>query len=400
MLGNVIPEFTERGELPEGIHRCNGLQFIERFCQDEYRKPFAKSITDIFDFAKDRNARIVFIGGSFVTERGNPSDIDVVIVLREKDHIPSKGERLILSGKRADIMFCSEDEPKMIDAFISLFSRGRYGQKYGVIQVDLCGGNSEWEIRHMPDDDTLEVVKRAYCQRKVIDLNESEGVLVTIHGLLSNASWNSEVVPIFSNDGWTVAPYYYGYQTPDILMRSSERKRVIDDFREWILSIKEQYCVSADTKISVIAHSFGTYIIGAYLAGFEGDPPVGFESITLTGSILTEDYDWDSMENKFAVGHVRNEVAPNDQWVKWMPNNNWLKLDPLFGQAGVKGFNSKSELIEENSCSIYDHNNVIKRDVILKYWLPYLKANKGKYNNRAFKILMDRVRTEYPLNKN
>ena len=381
--------------MPEGLHRCNGYEFIDRFCQDEYRKPYTKTITDILDFAKSRYARFVFVGGSFVTTQREPSDIDVVIVLRKKEDIPSKGERLILNGKRADIMFCSEDEPKLIDAFISLFSRGRFAQKHGVIQIDLCGGNSEWKIRHEPDDDTLEIVKRAYCNREVIDLNESNGVLVTIHGLLSNASWNSELLPIFSNEGWTVAPYYYGFQTPDILFRPNERQKAVDEFREWIQSIKDQYCHSVNTKISVIAHSFGTYIIGAYLAGFEGNPPVQFESIILTGSILSEDYDWSKIEGTNSVGHVRNEIAPNDQWVKWMPNKPWLKLDKLFGQAGVNGFINNSALLEQNRTSIFDHNNVIKRDVILKYWLPYLKTNRGKLDERGYKLMMDNLMKEH-----
>lgn len=392
---NVIPEFTRSGELPEGVHRCNGHEFISHFCQDEYRKPYTKTITDILDFAKVRNSRYVLIGGSFVTNHRNPSDIDVVIVLREKEDIPSKGERLILSGKKADIMFCSEDEPQLLGAFVKLFSRGRFGQKYGVMQVVLYQGDHVWPIHHEPDDYTLEIVKRAYCHREVIDLNEPEGVLVTIHGLMSNASWNSELVPIFSNDGWTVAPYYYGLKTPDILIRKSERNKVVDDFREWIQSIKDQYCHSANTKISVIAHSFGTYIIGAYLAGFEGDPPVQFESIILTGCILSEEFDWEKIEKTYSVGNVRNEIAPNDQWVKWIPDNKFIKLDGLFGKAGINGFRSDSELLQQVSTSIFDHNNVIKRDAIIKNWLPYLKANRGLLDERGYKIMMERVKEKY-----
>jgi hypothetical protein len=162
-----------------------------------------------------------------------------------------------------------------------------------------------------------------------------------------------------------------------------------------VQAIKDQYCNSPDTKISIIAHSFGTYIIGAYLAGFEGDPPVQFESIILTGSILTEEYDWSKMEQTYSVGNVRNEMAPNDQWVKWMPNKSWLKLDSLFGQAGINGFKSKSFLLEQHSTSIFDHNNVIKRDVILKSWLPYLKTNKGKLDERGYKLLMDKIKKEH-----
>ncbi|WP_404973074.1 DUF6932 family protein [Vibrio campbellii] len=388
----MIPEFTERGLLPTGIHSCHGQEFIDRFCQNK-RKDYTKTVSDIFDFARDRNARYVFVGGSFVSDSTDPSDIDVVIVLREQSHIPSKGERLLIGGKKTDIMFCSEDDPKLVDAFIALFSRGRFGQEVGVVQVDLLYSNEVWSIKHMPSDYEVEIVKRVYSQREIIDLDETEGVLVTIHGLLSTGAWNGELLPVFSDAGWTVAPYYYGVQSPDILVREKQRKEAVDKFREWIHGIYELYCKGTNRKISVIAHSFGTYLIGAYLNGFEGNPPVEFESIILTGSILNEDYDWGFLENSYAVGNVRNEIAPNDQWVKWMPKSDWIKKDPLFGQAGVNGFNTISTYIEQNSCTIFDHNNVIKRDVALKYWLPYLKASRGCAEYKGFKKVFDSIKT-------
>lgn len=71
------------------------------------------------------------------------------------------------------------------------------------------------------------------------------------------------------------------------------------------MAADRKYCNSSDTKISVIAHSFGTYIIGAYLAGFEDKPPVNFETIILTGSILSEEYDWDKMEKIYLKCHTK-----------------------------------------------------------------------------------------------
>ena len=383
----MIPDFTELGVLPNGKHTCNGHEFIERFCIGK-RADYTKTVTDIFDFARDRNARYVFVGGSFVSGVKEPSDIDVVIVMREQSHIPSKGERLIVGGQKADIMFCSEDDPKMVDAFIALFSRGRFGRETGLIEVDLLSTNNPWVIRHMPNEYELEIVKKVYSQRDIIDLGASEGVLVTVHGLLSTGAWNGEVLPVFSDAGWTVAPYYYGIEKPDILFNAKKRKGAVEKFREWIHSIYELYCKGNNRRISVIAHSFGTYIVGAYLKGFEGKPPVKFESIILTGSILNENYDWSYLDTSSHIGSVRNEIAPNDQWVKWMPDSDWLPKDPLFGQAGVGGFNSTSEYLDQNSCAIYDHNNVIKRDVALQYWLPYLKANKGLADYKGYKQVL------------
>ncbi|NTW54896.1 MAG: hypothetical protein HGB15_09115 [Chlorobaculum sp.] len=375
-MENSIPVFTVDGVLPSGVHRCSGEQFLDRFCEgDNVREAYYKALTDIFDFARNRKAKYVFVGGSFITDKKIPSDIDIVIVFPKKELIPTKGERLLIEGKRADIMFCSEDEPSIVDAFIYLFSHGRYGYEVGIIQVDLLGYDCIWEIRHMPEDEQLEIVKRVYFDRELFDLDEPQGVLVTVHGLLTNASWNSEVIPIFSSQGWVVAPFDYGYKTPTLLFNDGERKKVLNDFREWIYDIQKTYC-SGGSNISVIAHSFGTYIIGAYLNGFSDISPVTFDCIILTGSILSENYDWNSCIGK-KVGRVRNEMAPNDQWVKWMPKNKWMGLDSLFGRSGVDGFKEHGKILTECSNSIYDHNNVIRKDVINQMWLPYLNANKG-----------------------
>lgn len=135
----------------------------------------------------------------------------------------------------------------------------------------------------------------------------------------------------------------------------------MDAFRDWIYSVQRDYCQNGE-QISIIAHSFGTYLIGAYLDGFEEFTPVHFNTIILTGSILNENYDWEScVGNK--VARVRNEIAPNDQWVSWMPRKpaEWVGLDPLFGQAGTNGFTSASHILTQPINKIFDHNNVIKK---------------------------------------
>ncbi|MDK2604793.1 hypothetical protein QO227_21290 [Vibrio vulnificus] len=369
---NPIPAFESNGLLSKGIHKCSGQEFLERFCEgDDVRTLYYKAITDIFDFARDRNAKYVFVGGSFVSNVKEPSDFDAVIVFEKKEYIPRNSERLVIEGQRIDIMFCSEDEPKIVDSFVHLFSRGVYGQEKGIVQVDLLGGTENWEIRHYPDDEDYEIVKRAYCHRDIIDLNKPEGVLVTIHGLNTTAGWNSDVMPAFSSKGWIVAPFDYGFQTPEVLLSDGGRKDILNKFRDWIYDIDRTY----NAPISVIAHSFGTYIIGKYLDGFQDTSPVSFESIVLTGSILNESFDWDSCHEK--VGRVRNEMAPNDQWVKWMPSKSWLGLDPLFGKAGINGFTSTSRILTQHSNTIFDHNNMIKKDVINQMWLPYIQSNKA-----------------------
>lgn len=373
-----LPDFDREGFLPPGIHLCGGEQFLLRFCQaTPTRKALGKAFIDVLDFAASRNARYVFVGGSFVSEKEDPEDIDVVIAFRHRDHIPTKNERLVLVGARTDIMFCSEDEPKVLDGFLHLLGHGRYGGQPGVVQINLRHAGDVWKIRHAPDDDTYEVIKRAYFNRRLIDLNEPAGLLITVHGLMSHADWNQHVIPIASSQGWVVAPYIYGYQTPDILVNPKKRRAAVDAFREWLFATNHAYGQGAVNQVSVIAHSFGTYLVGAYLDGFEGPPPVSFNTLILTGSILAENFDWKRCAG-LKVARVRNEIAPNDEWVKWMPERpgRWTGLDPIFGSSGTKGFASDADILTQPSNKIFDHNNVIARDVITTQWMPYLQSNR------------------------
>lgn len=372
----TIPEFTTKGSLPPGIIYCDGNEFIDRFCNSEYRENYTKAITDIFDFSVGTYASCLFVGGSFITKEEFPNDIDCLILYEKDEYIPPRSERLKVGNIKVDIMFASKEHMHIVHSYIYLFSRNRYGAEVGVIQINLYEEDNEWQIVH-PGIDEYEIIKRAYVGRHIEELNEHKGILVTIHGLLSHAEWNKEIAPISSSQGWIFAPYIYNFQTPDLLSNVKKRKDIIDNFRTWIYELSARY----EEPISVIAHSFGTYILAAYLQGFE-EPPVRFNCVILTGSIINPDFDW-SKHFLTNVSRVLNEIAPNDQYVKFMPNSDFKKyigMDTLFGNSGTTGFAKKYDsILIESTNNIFDHNNVIKRDIIETKWMPFLNANQYAY---------------------
>lgn len=370
----MIPKFTEKGELPPGIHLCLGQEYIDRMCFNEYRSTFKKSICDIFDWAKYKRAQNLFIGGSFNSEDEHPHDIDCLITFHEERDIPHKAEMLTISSTKFDILSCSESDREVVDTFLFLFKHTRYREEIGVIQIDLYNQKDPWKIRHEPDQPSFEVIKQVYIGRHFVDHYSPNGILVTVHGLLSNARWNVDIAPIASSQNWIFAPFLYDTSS-DILIKPKKRRQVVNEFRKWLYDIHEKY----PYPVSIIAHSFGTYIIGAYIKGFGEFPPVQFNTIILTGSILTKDLDWDSYKG-CKVARVLNEIAPNDQWVKHMPKIKWLDKDPLYGDSGVVGFTKKSNILKERKNNIFDHNNVIRKDVIEKFWLPFLMANKDAHH--------------------
>ncbi|MEQ7807839.1 DUF6932 family protein [Priestia aryabhattai] len=369
-MGNL--KLNDTGKLDKGIHKCTGQEFIKVFCNNDYRKKFNKAVTDIFDYALQTNVQYLFIGGSFITNEKEPSDIDCLLVYKELSHIPRESERLVVGGIYLDIMFTSLDNKEIVDSYIHLFTHSRFGQELGVVQVELHEKNEKWEIVH-PGLKKFEIIKAAYINRSFIRVKEPTGILVTVHGLLSTGEWNKEIAPIASSQGWTVAPYIYKGNTPDLLVRSNKRQEIVDNFREWIFELRNRF----DGDISVIAHSFGTFIIGSYLKGFEA-PPVNFNNIILTGSILNSNYDWESLRGK-SVGKILNEIAPEDEYVRYLPERykRVLKIDSSMGRSGTEGFKQESPMIVQSTNSIFTHNNVIKRDVISHKWMPFLDANRN-----------------------
>ncbi|WP_342404251.1 hypothetical protein [Brevibacillus sp. FSL K6-2834] len=202
--------------------------------------------------------------------------------------------------------FCSLDNKEIVDTYIHFFSQYGLLKKIGIVQVVLYHEDEEWEIQHYPDPSSLEIVQRAYINRHFVDVYQPNGVIVTIHGLLSKGEWNSEIVPSASSQGWIVAPYIYDSNTPDLLTRPNKRTEFIDNFRDWIYDLSEYRFPGY--PISVIAHSFGTYIIAAYLDRFEEFSPVHFNCIILTGSIINSDFNWEKHRGSKVAVYGRIKV--------------------------------------------------------------------------------------------
>lgn len=384
----MIPEFCQKGFLPSGVHVASGIEFLDRFLFNDYRKGFRKSIADILDWSKHMHASTLFIGGSFVSNSENPHDFDCLIVFLHDDAIPHKAEMLTIESTKIDIQFCAEPDRQIVDMFIHLFTHTRGQEHIGIVQIDLYGHDSAWQILHEPDESQYEIIKRTYTNRHYVDHYEPNGVLVSIHGILSNAEWNAEISPIASSQKWIFAPFMYCEDnSADLIINKKKAKRIIERFRHWIYDIQCRYPYC----ISVIAHSFGTYILASYISGFDEFLPIQLNAVILTGSILSPDFDWESHRG-VRVARILNEVAPNDQWVKHMPKLNWIYSDPLYGDSGVVGFKKPSRILTQKSNDIFDHNNVIKRDVIEQHWMPFLMVNRDAYRIEGEEYVLRKFR--------
>lgn len=383
-------EYNKDGYLDSGIHTMSADDFLETFCYKGNRKEYTKAVVNIFDFAKEKGAKRIIIGGSFLSTKEKPGDLDCMIVFYKDIFIPSFVDCAQMDNIEYDILYASEQTPELVDSYIKLITTDDHGfDDRGVVEVLLYDKIKPWKVKFMPADDDMEVISRIYSQRTFIERNKRRGILVVIHGLRTNAKWLSNLTPACNKQGWIVAPFIYD-NPPQLLFSSEGRTKVVEEFREWIYKIRCKYHPS---DISVVSHSFGTYIITKYIEGFKNEEflPISIETLILTGGIINPSYKWNEhIPNK--VGRVLNIVAGKDDAVKYMPNNDWKKLiglDPLFGQCAIAGFNDSSDKVVNRKIDILTHTNIFKDDFIEQIMLPYLNANNGIGRKEALSAMIN-----------
>jgi pimeloyl-ACP methyl ester carboxylesterase len=376
----MIPDFDSRGFLPPGVHGCSVEEFVGRFTIGKERGDFLNPLKNIINYAANLRADSILFGGSFTSEKSNPHDIDCVILFRNELQIPPVRDRLEVGSTKVDVFFASKDNPNIVASFLKLFSHNGFEERVGVVEIVLNDERgSHWDVDWYPDDDTYEIVKRVYLNRRSTEMLPKNKVLITVHGIMTHAQWNSEVTLIASTNGWVVAPFQYGFIKPTVFVSPGQRQEIVDRFRDFLTDVQR---ITECDSVSVLAHSLGTYVTMKYICGWD-DPPIRFDTLILTGAVIARDFDFTTLNGK--VAHIVNEVAPNDEWVEWAKwaRDAKVRTDPLFGDAGKHGFDYAGDRLTQHRSEIFTHTNVIKRDVLSGRWMPALEANKGAANRDA-----------------
>ena len=72
----MLPEFTDNGLLPPGVHWADWDEFVERFGWTPQRRAFLSGLSAALDNLKQAGCRVAYIDGSFVTDKLAPNDYD------------------------------------------------------------------------------------------------------------------------------------------------------------------------------------------------------------------------------------------------------------------------------------------------------------------------------------
>jgi hypothetical protein len=119
-----------------------------------------------------------------------------------------------------------------------------------------------------------------------------------------------------------------------------------------------------DGHISLLAHSFGTYISGKLLSSAEHK----FDRIVFCGSVLRSDFDFASAEGRFCT--IINEIGCRDIWPALAAT-----ISRSYGPTGSFGFN-RGNFVEDRKHSKCGHSHFLNREFCVRFWVPYFSDGR------------------------
>lgn len=186
-------------------------------------------------------------------------------------------------------------------------------------------------------------------------------VVVLIHGIRDFALWQVSIRETLKNAGFIVEHINYGrfnlieFLTPIPYFR----KKAIDRVEHQLRIIRDKH---RDADISLIAHSFGTYV-AAHVMSNAFDR--GFHRVILCGSVLWRQYPFENIKDRF-TDPILNEVGSRDIWPAFAES-----ITFGYGSIGTYGF--LGPYVYDRWHNGAYHGYFLTIEFCKTFWIPFLR---------------------------
>ena len=196
---------------------------------------------------------------------------------------------------------------------------------------------------------------------------EPRHIVILLHGIRTRAFWYDQAKPLLNNiENVEVKPLGYGYFNAlrflfPFFTRRAPARKIADEIRKikWSYAQKHE-----DIRISVIAHSFGTYTIVSVL---EHEHDIDLYNLVLCGSVLPVNFDFGEIVRKVS-NRLVNDAGARDAWPVI------AKITSFgYGESGTYGFTSA---LCEDRFHDFQHSDFFTADFITNYWCPLFERNE------------------------
>lgn len=205
-----------------------------------------------------------------------------------------------------------------------------------------------------------------------VDVRSSDGapvrdhVVLLLHGIRTQAEWAERAATVLESGDPTIraAPIRYGFFDiiSFLLPISAIRQRPVRRFAKQARTARD----GQTTKLSVVAHSFGTYIVAKIL---EQEADIRFHRLILCGGIIPNEFEWEHFSHRLDQNardrrQVVNDCGMKDIWPVMAQSITWG-----YGSSGRFGFGQF--LVKDRFFNV-GHSGFFKPTFVETYWLPYI----------------------------
>lgn len=205
--------------------------------------------------------------------------------------------------------------------------------------------------------------------------------VVSVHGIRTAGQWQRDFEEIIEKETqYSYKSFNYGYFSGIKFLIPTLRKRIVKRFRDDI-----EYYINNNPGQEIIffSHSFGTYILKSCLEKIEPSD-CKINAIVLSGSVISEKYDWSVVKSRHSIEYIVNDCGFNDNVLLASK-----MFSPDMGMAGRVGFEG---MLVENRYFKGGHSFISDRDEIMReFWLPVVDGQIRKINERDFSPAREQV---------
>jgi hypothetical protein len=207
------------------------------------------------------------------------------------------------------------------------------------------------------------VAQKPITESQTVPVSENnviKEVILVLHGIRDQGEWQEKVRRILEQIPHTKViglKYEYLDAIRFWFPFFTRHRRVV----ELNAQIRQAQTLNRGAEISVIAHSFGTYIITKIL---KADGVMTLRRLVLCGSIVPRNFDWIRI-SKQVTEEIVNDCGLHDIWPVMAQSLSWG-----YGASGTFGFGCASF---KDRFHKFGHSGFLTDEFITKFWLPWFR---------------------------
>ena len=197
-------------------------------------------------------------------------------------------------------------------------------------------------------------------------------ILITVHGIRSFGQWQTRLGSQLQSVDPTIEvfAYRYGYFSVFAFLLPPLRWLVTRRFRRELQRVATMHSAS---RIDIVAHSFGTHLVGWGILGLRKDRRPRVHTIILAGSVLKPQFPWGDLLQDGSVYRVVNECGTRDTVL--VLNQIFVLFTGMAGRFGFAGMTSErfqNRYHRAGHSGFFTPDSTTGIDFMERRWVPLL----------------------------